>query len=42
MEAGADDQTPSLSGCPVTEVYSKEMCGKEDRIPQENLRCHST
>lgn len=42
VEAGADDQTLSLSGCPVTEVYSKGMCEKEDRIPQENLRCHST
>lgn len=42
VEAGADDQTPSLSGCPVTEVYSKGMCEKEDRISQENLHCHST
>lgn len=29
MEAGTDDQILSLSGCPVTEVYSKEMCGKQ-------------
>lgn len=25
MEAGTDDQALSLSGCPVTEVYSKEI-----------------
>ena len=28
VEAGTDDQILSLSGCPVTEVYSEELCGK--------------
>lgn len=36
MEAGADDQAPSLSGCPVTEVDTKGMCKKgEDEEANE-------
>lgn len=42
VEAGTDDQILSLSGCQVTEVSCERTCEKTDRIPQENLQCHST
>lgn len=37
MEAGADDQAQSLSGCPVTEVDTKGMCkeGEDEEAKQE-------
>lgn len=37
MEAGADDQAPSLSGCPVTEVDTKGMCreGEDEEAKEE-------
>lgn len=39
MEAGADDQALSLSGCPVTEVDFEEMCREgEDEGKGEDER----
>lgn len=42
VKAATDDQTRSLSGCPVTEVYSWEMFGKPTGFSQDNLCRHST
>lgn len=39
MEAGADDQALSLSGCPVTEVDTKGMCREgEDEDAKEEAK----
>lgn len=35
MEAGADDQAPSLSGCPVTEVDTKGMCREDEEAKEK-------